>query len=93
MDGADVTIAWIDNSMGPRAQDYHLQRNNRVQVSQCTGDLVFLFMKEGFFLLLSYYGFKVVVSTSYAYMMTISSLPVFTETTLWLAKKLYLCNF
>ena len=33
MDGADVTVVWFHGSMGPRAQDYHLRRNNRVQVS------------------------------------------------------------
>ena len=33
MDGSDVTIAWIDNSLGPMAQDYHLRRNERTQVN------------------------------------------------------------
>ena len=33
MDGADVTIAWTDDSEGPRAVDYHLRSGNRVQVS------------------------------------------------------------
>ena len=32
MDGADVTIAWVDNSFGARAVDYHLRNGNRVQV-------------------------------------------------------------
>ena len=33
MDGADVTVVWFQSSLVPRAQDYHLRRNNRVQVS------------------------------------------------------------
>ena len=32
MDGADVTIAWVDNSRGANALDYHLESRNRVQV-------------------------------------------------------------
>ena len=36
MDGADVTIAWTDDSEGPRAVDYHLRSGNRVQVSGCS---------------------------------------------------------
>ena len=32
MDGADVTIAWVDNSRGANALDYHLESGNRVQV-------------------------------------------------------------
>lgn len=32
MDGADVTIAWVDASSGPMAEDYHLRSGSRVQV-------------------------------------------------------------
>ena len=34
MEGADVTISWIDNDEGPMADDYHLRVGNRVQVSE-----------------------------------------------------------
>ena len=33
MDGADVTVSWVDNAEGPIAQDYHLRSQERVQVS------------------------------------------------------------
>ena len=32
MEGADVTVAWVDNSQGPMAQDYHLRVDERTQV-------------------------------------------------------------
>lgn len=32
MEGADVTVAWVDANTGPMAQDYHLRVGERTQV-------------------------------------------------------------
>ncbi len=32
MEGADVTVAWVDNDRGAMAQDYHLRAGERTQV-------------------------------------------------------------